>query len=89
MEAKDTVKKIMAEAEMRADRLAEDSEGHFKQEDIEGIYEDAYWAIFRAGRREVVDWINSNWYYASRGDMYLHGDKWQSRLKEWGIKEDK
>jgi len=38
---------------------------------------------FKAGRKQVVDWINE----ADIIDDFCL-EEWQSQLKEWGIKED-
>lgn len=55
MEAKDRVAEILEEARRRANDLANSTEGNFKEEDIEGIYQDAYMAIYQAGIRAVGD----------------------------------
>lgn len=84
MEAKDTV---MSNEDI-LDKLRELSDDHWAKvlDDIHYYERELQAEIsFKAGIKEVVDWINSNWFYASCGDMYLHGDKWQAQLKEWGI----
>jgi len=50
----------------------------------------------KVGRKEVVDWLLNdeaiaNYYYDSRKGKVQHfvidNGRWQSQLKEWGIKE--
>ena len=38
----------------------------------------------KAGIREVVEWIENRSILANRGTA--HGQEWQAKLKEWGIK---
>ena len=93
MEAEDTVKKIMGEAERTASQLARDTEGNFKHADIATIFEDARCAIFyagqREGRKEVVEWINRCAIFtaeeAKEGDKYTYLG---SYILKWGKEVD-
>jgi len=41
-----------------------------------------------AGRREVVEWIELNYWLNDYGDGILNIDgHWQAKLKEWGIND--
>ena len=80
MEAKDTViKEILA------------THG-YSVEAAEEILNNAGRAIYQAGIREVVDWMNRNCLGCqsntpSNTDEYLgfHKESWQAKLKEWDL----
>ena len=37
---------------------------------------------FKAGIKEVVEWIDKNFY-----EVHWNTEKWHAKLKEWGIKD--
>ncbi len=41
---------------------------------------------FKAGMKEVVDWVENNKLFASVQEYAIYGKDWQAKLKEWGIK---
>ena len=42
---------------------------------------------FKAGRREVVDWVENNHSYSDRLDtISMENREWSDQLKEWKIK---
>jgi len=49
-----------------------------------------YESIYRAGIKEVVEWINSYTCECTEGfgAVCLFKREWQSKLKEWGIDEN-
>lgn len=84
MEAKDKIAQILKEAKERANELAYLSEGKFQEGEMDSIYQDAYLAIYQAGIREVVEYINSNYWVDDYGNGNFNiGKKWQEKLKEW------
>ena len=46
-----------------------------------------YEAGIEAGRREVVDWVEANLQYPTRGEglVLKRNMEWQVKLKDWGI----
>ena len=69
MEAKDIAKKeIIRQAEFG----------------YEPSYEDMVIAGQTARRKEVVDWVQSQWPHLFH-TPYISEEVWQAKLKEWGI----
>lgn len=56
-EAKDTIKRILDEANKQASDFASITEGNFKPADIDAIYDKAHEKIYQAGMKEVADWV--------------------------------
>ena len=46
-----------------------------------------YQMIFRAGQKEVVEWVEDNHGYCTKTLEYMAVNKleWQAQLKKWGI----
>lgn len=44
---------------------------------------------FKAGIREVVEWVNAQDYELFRTGYVNKPEVWQAKLKEWGIDGDK
>jgi len=40
---------------------------------------------FKAGIREVVEWIKGHTLYKGDYTFHIDVDQWQAKLKEWGI----
>jgi hypothetical protein len=86
MEAKDTL--------IKTDEIEKISLGFLYPSNIETtikLLDKQAEVSFKAGIKEVVEWINNNWYSAKfyaweNNCMGINAKEWQDKLKEWGIK---
>jgi len=74
MEAKETVQDKIRRAELQ---LGDDFGDEEMMEE----------AIFKAGIKEVVEWITCQGGIMEFIDMHIDKE-WQTKLKEWGIKQE-
>ena len=92
MEAKDAViraSEVMAALESKEGSLSKvNAVLDYLSPKIDMILEDGR----KAGRREVVEWLENNKFSLVAMDNYcdfgIDSAKWQAKLKEWGLKED-
>ena len=40
---------------------------------------------FKAGRKEVVEWVDEQSFYHTSAKFVMDAAAWQAKLKEWGI----